>query len=627
MVNRGIFVSLEIRKIPAFFMPDIIQLLPDSIANQIAAGEVVQRPASAVKELMENAIDAKATSVKLIVKDAGKSLIQIIDNGSGMSETDARMSLERHATSKIRKAEDLFTIRTMGFRGEALASIAAVSQLEMKTRKADRELGTLLVVEGSDVKKQEPVACEKGTNICVKNLFYNIPARRNFLKSNPVELRHIIDEFHRLALAHTDVSFSFIQGDEQVYDLPAVKSNTASGALSQRIVNLFGKSYQEQLASCSEETDYVKVTGVIGKPEFARKTRGEQFLFVNQRFIRSNYLAHAVMTAFEGLLPENSFPFYVLFIEIDPKHIDVNVHPTKTEIKFDDERAVYAVVRAAVRQALGAHNLAPTIDFREDINLLTKLGNTSTESAKQVYFEERFQHSLTKSNQQNWEKLFEGELTSKLLQPVSQQSFKIESDLSAAAQNPDVEEKIISQLHAKFILRQIKNGLMIVDQQSAHERVLFEKFAEDLKYRSAATQQSLFPKTVTFPAADFALILEMEQEIKGLGFRFEIFGKNTLLINGVPANLKHVTEKDLFEGLIDQFKHNQSELSLPLQENLTRALAKRASIKAGQKLEPEEMKELLNSLFLCKTPNYSPEGKPTFYIFEMSKLESYFNRL
>jgi DNA mismatch repair protein MutL len=277
MMNRGIFVSLEIRKIPAVFMPDIIQLLPDSIANQIAAGEVVQRPASAVKELMENAIDANATSVKLIVKDAGKSLIQIIDNGSGMSETDARMSLERHATSKIRKAEDLFTIRTMGFRGEALASIAAVSQLEMKTRKADKELGTLLVVEGSDVKKQEPVACEKGTNICVKNLFYNIPARRNFLKSNPVELRHIIDEFHRLALAHTDVSFAFIQGDEQVYDLPAAKSASATGALSQRIVNLFGKSYQEQLAACSEETDYVKVTGVIGKPEFARKTRGEQF--------------------------------------------------------------------------------------------------------------------------------------------------------------------------------------------------------------------------------------------------------------------------------------------------------------------------------------------------------------
>lgn len=626
MLNRGTFVSLEIRKIPAFFMPDIIQLLPDSIANQIAAGEVVQRPASAVKELMENAIDAGATHVKLIVKDAGKSLIQIIDNGSGMSETDARMSLERHATSKIRKAEDLFTIRTMGFRGEALASIAAVAQLEMKTRKGDQELGTLLVVEGSDVKKQEPVVCEKGTNICVKNLFYNIPARRNFLKSNPVELRHIIDEFHRLALAHTDVAFSFIQGDEHVYDLPATKSNSSSGALSQRIVNLFGKSYQEQLAPCSEETDYVKVTGVIGKPEFARKTRGEQFLFVNQRFIRCNYLAHAVLAAFEGLLPENSFPFYVLFIEIDPKHIDVNVHPTKTEIKFDDERAVYAVVRAAVRQALGAHNLAPTIDFREDINLLTKLGNTSTESAKQVYFEERFQTSLTKSNQQNWEKLFEGEFTSKLVQPLTQQSLKIESELSPD-NKPEVEEKIISQLHNKFILRQIKNGMMIVDQQNAHERVLFEKFTEDLKYRSAATQQSLFPKTITFPAADFALILEMEQEIKGLGFRFEVFGKNTVLINGVPTNLKHAAAQTLFEELIDQFKHNQSELSLPLQENLTRALAKRASIKAGQKLEPEEMKELLNSLFLCKTPNYSPDGKPTFYIFEMGKLESYFNRL
>lgn len=611
-------------------MPDIIQLLPDSIANQIAAGEVVQRPASAVKELMENAIDAGATRITVIVKDAGKSLLQIIDNGSGMSETDARMSLERHATSKIRKAEDLFTIRTMGFRGEALASIAAVAQVEMKTRKADQELGTLLVIEGSDVKKQEPVACEKGTSIAVKNLFYNIPARRNFLKSNPVELRHILDEFHRLALAHANISFLFVQGDEQIYDLPVGKNVSGSAALSQRIINLFGKSYQEQLAPCQEQTDYVQVSGFTGKPEFARKTRGEQFLFVNNRFIRSNYLHHAVMTAFEGLLPEGSFPFYVLFIEIDPKHIDVNVHPTKTEIKFDDERAVYAVMRAAVRQALGAHNLAPTIDFNEDINLMTKLGNATSETAQQVYLDERFQTSLPRANQhrdRDWEKLFEGEFPSKLVQPVTQQSLIVESNLSSTTQKSETEEKIISQLHQKYILRQVKNGMMIVDQQSAHERVLFEKFSEDLKYRSAATQQSLFPKTVTFPASDFALIMEMEQEIKGLGFRFEIFGKNTLLINGVPANLKHVVEKELFEGLIDQFKHNQSELALPLQENLTRALARRAAIKSGQKLEREEMQELLNSLFLCKTPNYSPDGKPTFYIFELGKLESYFNRL
>ena len=605
-------------------MPDIIQLLPDSIANQIAAGEVVQRPASAVKELLENSIDAGAKNIKLIVKDAGKGLLQVMDDGAGMSETDARMSLERHATSKIRKAEDLFTIRTMGFRGEALASIAAVSQLEMKTRLGNKELGTLLVVEASEVKKQELVACEKGTSISVKNLFYNIPARRNFLKSNPVELKHIIDEFQRLALAHSDVAFTFFQGDEMIYDLPVAKT----GSLSQRIVNLFGKSYQEQLAGCQEETEYVKVTGFVGKPEFARKTRGEQFLFVNKRFIRSNYLNHAVMAAFEGLLPENSFPFYVIFIEIDPKHIDVNVHPTKTEIKFDDERAVYAVVRAAVRQSMGAHNLAPSIDFQEDVNVMTKLGNTSSDVNREIYFDERFQSSLNRSNQQNWEKLFEGEATSKLFQPeVTQASFNTEQELAYSGDQPSVTEKTLTQLHDKYILRQVKNGMMIVDQQGAHERILFEKFMEDLKYKSAATQQSLFPKTISFQAADFALIMEIEQEIKALGFRFEVFGKNTVLVNGVPANLKFASEKQLFEGFVDQFKHNQSELSLPLQENLARALAKRASVKAGQKLEKEEMQELLTSLFSCKTPNYSPEGNPTFYIFELSKLESYFNRL
>ena len=606
-------------------MPDIIQLLPDSIANQIAAGEVVQRPASAVKELMENSIDAGATNVKLIIKEAGKTLLQIIDDGGGMSETDARMSLERHATSKIRKAEDLFTIRTMGFRGEALASIAAVSQMEIKTRTADKELGTLLVVEASEVKRQEATACEKGTNISVKNLFYNIPARRNFLKSNPVELKHIIDEFHRLALANTEIAFSFIQGDEVIYDLPVSKTNS----LSQRIVNLFGKSYQEQLAPCKEETEYVKVSGFVGKPEFARKTRGEQFLFVNKRFIRSNYLHHAIMNAFEGLLPEGSYPFYVLFIDIDPKHIDVNVHPTKTEIKFDDERAAYAVVRAAVRQSLGTHNLAPAIDFNQDINIISKLGNTTGQSARDVYFEERFQSSLNQPNQhfdrnRDWEKLFEGEGSSKLFQPeIPEQSKLIDGEIGAEIGS---EEKILSQLHNRFILRQVKNGLMIVDQQRAHERILFEKFVDDLKYKSAATQQSLFPKPITFPAADFALIMEMEKEINGLGFRFEVFGKNTILLNGVPAKLKYINEKQLFEEVIDQFKHNQSELALPLQENLARALAKRASVKAGQRLEMEEMHELLNGLFSCKTPNYSADGKPTFYIFELSKLDGHFNR-
>jgi DNA mismatch repair protein MutL len=604
-------------------MPDIIQLLPDSIANQIAAGEVVQRPASAVKELMENSIDAGAKHVKLIIKEAGKTLLQVIDDGVGMSETDARMSLERHATSKIRKAEDLFELYTMGFRGEALASIAAVAQVELKTRPADQELGTCIVVEGSDIKKQEPVACEKGTSISVKNLFYNIPARRNFLKSNPVELKHIIDEFQRLALAHPEITFSFIQNDEQVYDLPATK-------LSQRVVNLFGKSYKEQLATCQEETETVKVTGYVGKPDFARKTRGEQFLFVNRRFIRSNYLNHAVMNAFEGLIAENSFPFYVLFIEIDPKHIDVNVHPTKTEIKFDDERAVYAVVRAAVRQAIGSHNLTPAIDFNADVNFISKLNNANSQS-KQVYFEERFSTALHRSNTENWEKLYEAPEVKPavikqqdVIETPGVQTLRFESAINQSSPATASEEKALFQLHARYIVKQVRSGMMIIDQQAAHERILFEKFLNQLKNKSAQSQQSLFPQAITFSAADFALALEMQQEIEALGFRFDVFGKNTLVVNGVPANVQTGNEKELFEGLIEQFKVNQSELALPLQENLARALARRASIKTGQPLVREEMQALVDSLFACSTSNYSPEGKPTFFIFELNKIETYF---
>lgn len=601
-------------------MSDIIQLLPDSIANQIAAGEVVQRPASAVKELMENAIDAGATTIKLIVKEAGKTLIQVIDNGMGMSETDARMSLERHATSKIRRAEDLFSLQTKGFRGEALASIAAVSQMEMRTRPADQELGTCLIVEGSEVRKQEPVACEGGTSVSIKNLFYNIPARRNFLKSNPVELKHIIDEFQRLALAHADIVFTLIQTDEVVYDLPVSK-------LSQRIVNIFGKSYQEQLAPCQEETNLVQVHGYVGKPEFARKTRGEQFLFVNRRFIRSNYLHHAVMSAFENLLPENSFPLYVLFIDIDPRHIDVNVHPTKTEIKFDDERAVYAVVRSAVRQAIGSHNLIPAIDFNADVNIISKL-TQSTAQSKDAYFDERFSSGLRNPNQDQWEKLFEQSKNFNVGTPEPQ-VLRFESRANTAPEEEiDIrpEEKALFQVHNRYIMRQVKSGLMILDQQFAHERILYEKFLSQLKNKSGESQQDLFPQTVALSASDFALALEMEQEIAALGFRLEVFGKNTILINGVPANLPTTSGKALFEGLIEQFKINQSDLSIPLKENLARALARRAGIKAGQKLVKEEMKALIDGLFGCATSNYTPDGTPTFFIFELRKIESFFNR-
>jgi DNA mismatch repair protein MutL len=602
-------------------MPDIIQLLPDSIANQIAAGEVVQRPGSAVKELMENSIDAEASSIRLIIKDAGKALIQVIDDGKGMSETDARMSLERHATSKIRKAEDLFALYTMGFRGEALASIAAVSQVEIKTRLADQELGTCIVVEASEVKKQEPVAAEKGTSISVKNLFYNIPARRNFLKSNPVETKHIVDEFQRLALANPEIAFSFVQSDEFVFDLQP-------GKLSQRIVSIFGKSYQEQLAPCQEETELVKVRGYVGKPDFARKTRGEQFLFVNRRFIRSSYLHHAVMSAFEGLLSENSYPFYVIFIEIDPKHIDVNVHPTKTEIKFDDERAVYAVVRSAIRQAIGSHNLTPAIDFNADVNIISKLTQAAAQN-NDVYFEERFSSGLNRSNLENWDKLYEGYSRDEMKRGdriPETQTIRFESSLNNPSIENAPEEKFVFQLHNRYVVRQVKTGMMIIDQQLAHERVLFEKFQNHQKNKTAESQQSLFPQSLTLSAPDFALVMEMEPEIHALGFRFEIFGKNAIVINGIPANLTTGREKDLFEGLLEQFKINQSQLSIPLRENLCRALAKRASIKSGQKLVKEEMMALIESLFACQTPNYSPEGQPTFVIFDLTKIESYFNR-
>ncbi|HLT71576.1 MAG TPA: DNA mismatch repair endonuclease MutL [Cyclobacteriaceae bacterium] len=603
-------------------MPDIIQLLPDSIANQIAAGEVVQRPASAVKELLENAVDAGATQVKLIIKDAGKVLIQVIDNGAGMSETDARMSLERHATSKIRKTEDLFTLRTMGFRGEALASIAAVSQMELKTRPAEREIGTLIFVEGSEVRRQEPVATEVGTSISVRNLFYNIPARRNFLKSNPVEVRHINEEFQRVVLAHPQIGFSFYINDDAEYDL-------LPGKLSQRIVSVFGKSYQQQLAPCQEETDLVKLHGYVGRPEAARKTRGEQFIFVNNRFIRSNYLNHAVMSAFEGLIGEGSFPFYVLFIEIDPRHIDVNIHPTKTEIKFDDDRSIYGVVLAAVRQALGTHNLSPAIDFNEDVNIVTKLERATSDQTREIYFDERFQHHLHRTNLEHWETLLEAGKGSRLTQDQARQpvrELKFESAVNLPETSGPVPDRWLVQLEGRYILRQVRSGLMFVDQQAAHERILFEKNLQRLVLKTGESQQSLFPQTVELAPADFALALEMAPEIRALGFRFEVFGRNSFVVEGIPAHVTPGREKALFEGLVEQFKDNQATLSLPIRENLALALARRAGIRHGQMLQKEEMSTIVDQLMACKTPNFTPDGKPTFFIFEFGKIETYFNR-
>lgn len=604
-------------------MPDIIKLLPDSLANQIAAGEVVQRPASAVKELMENAVDAESTFIKLIVKEAGKVLIQVIDDGKGMSETDARMSLERHATSKISRSEDLFSIKTFGFRGEALASMAAVAQVEIKTRQEHQDLGTLLLVEASEVKKQEPTACDKGTSISVKNLFYNVPARRNFLKSNGVEMKHIVEEFQRVALANAQIGFALYQNDMETYSLPA-------GKLSQRIVHLFGKNYQQQLVACEEAIDHIQIHGYVGKPDFARKTRGEQFFFVNNRFIKSNYLNHAVTTAFQGLIQEGSYPFYVLFITIDPKHIDINVHPTKTEIKFDDERTAYAVVKAAVKQALATHNITPALDFEADINLGQKL-NFSRETIKDKNYTQ-FRNSSSpreQANLENWDQLF-GENRGKIDIDELKSDTEASTTLTFGSQMNDSGElgaekgAALYQLHHRYIISQVKSGMMIVDQQSAHERILFEKFISLLENKSGASQQSLFPQAISLNPSDFALVMEMEEDIRALGFIIEPFGKSDLLIKGLPADLASGNEKEVFEGLMDQFKKNV-ELSLPKHENLARSLAKRTSIKPGTSLDEEEMAKLIDQLFACSQPNYAPNGRNTFHILELSNIDNFFN--
>jgi DNA mismatch repair protein MutL len=614
-------------------MSDIIQLLPDAIANQIAAGEVVQRPASVVKELLENSIDAGSTKIKLVVKDAGKQLIQVIDDGLGMSETDARMCFERHATSKIRKSDDLFALKTMGFRGEAMASIAAVSQVELKTKTEDAELGVLLQIEASEVKNQSHTAHSGGTTIAVKNLFYNVPARRNFLKSNPVEMRHIIDEFQRVALANPQVAFSLHQNDMDVYQLNA-------GKLSQRIVGLFGKNYQEQLVACEETTDQLKIYGYIGKPEYAKKTRGEQFFFVNNRYIKSGYLHHAVVNGFEGLLGKEAHPFYVLCLEIDPKRIDVNVHPTKTEIKFDDERMVYGILTAAIRQALGAHNVAPALDFDSDVNFSfnaprrNKVDDFATKTSN-------YQKFNPKDSDGEWDKILSNfqELSDKIsseeegkeITDDTQQSMTFGSAInetfqSATPQNERVEAKTsIFQIHQKYIATQVKSGLMLVDQQAAHERILFEKFNRHLQNNDGSSQQFLFPEQVQLSAADYALVMDMEDELKALGFVISSFGKDTVVINGAPTELTDTSVKSVFEGLIDQFKHNKNVLSVSKNENIARSLAKRSAIRAGHKLNAEEMNALIDKLFACQNPNYAPSGNSTFIIFDLNKIASFFN--
>ncbi len=597
-------------------MRDIIQLLPDAIANQIAAGEVVQRPSSVVKELMENSIDAGASTIQLIIKDAGKGSIQVIDDGQGMSETDARMCFERHATSKIRKAEDLFTIKTMGFRGEAMASISSVAQVELKTKRAEDELGTLIKIDASVLKSQELIQCAKGTSIIIRNLFYNIPARRNFLKSNPIEIRHILDEFQRISLANPSIKFSFIQNDQETYSLPQDK-------LGKRIVDLFGKSYREQLAACEEDTSYVSIKGYVGKPEHAKKTRGEQFFFVNNRFIKNSYLNHAVMTAYERLLADGAFPFYVLFLSIDPAHIDINVHPTKTEIKFDDERSIYAIVQAAVRKTLSINNLIPSLDFETNVNfnVPTTFGSTQRTIEKSDTFKAR-------PTQDAWKKLYEGmdNNISAFEQQSSTQSMKI---FDSTNEPKTIQSKAndwnydsvntpnfqVIQVLQKYLAIHITDGLLLIDQKKAYQRILYDQFIDHLNRKNGASQQLLFPRTIHINPADQMLFEEIKQEIKDLGFRMEMDSDHNFLVQGIPSGILEEDCQLIIEGILEQIKNENTDFASHRNEKIAQAMANKTASKYTQKkLSHEEMNALIGQLFASSNPNFSPNGE------EISKL-------
>jgi DNA mismatch repair protein MutL len=623
-------------------MPDIIKLLPDSVANQIAAGEVVQRPASAVKELMENAVDAKASTIKLIVKEAGRTLIQVVDDGTGMSDTDARIAFERHATSKIKSADDLFNLHTMGFRGEALASIAAIAQVELKTKRDEDETGTAVVIEGSVFKSQEAVAMPTGTSFSIKNLFFNVPARRNFLKSDAVEFRHIVEEFERVAFAHPHIAFSLHHNGTEVFNL-------TKGNLRQRVIALYGNPYNQRLVPVDESTDIVRITGFICKPEFAKRTRGEQFFFLNNRFIKNGYLHHAVQGAFEQLLPHDSFPGYFLFLEVDPHTIDVNIHPTKTEVKFEDERAVYAILRSAVKRALGQYNISPTIDFEQEMSMDIPYNQKGVPVAPGIHVNPNYNPFATenvekgsgnyggnsfaqkeKSGISNWQEMFNSHIGKDSMPaddviPAREENQQLRhSDLESADENKSSSN--IWQLHERYILTPVKSGILVIDQQRAHERILFEKYLRAIEQHNAHVQQLLFPETLEFSPSDSAIVNALLEDFNALGFDLRSFGSNTYVVHGIPAGTEEKGCVELLEGVLETYKMNEQELHLAPRENMARSMAKQAGIKAGRPMNILEMRALVDELFACEMPSHAPDGKPAFINFPIDELDRRFKR-
>jgi DNA mismatch repair protein MutL len=608
---------------------ETIHLLPDHIANQIAAGEVIQRPASAVKELLENAVDAEATEIRLIINEAGKSLIQVIDNGKGMSEKDAQNAFARHATSKIRSIEDLFEIRTMGFRGEALASIAAVAQVQLKTKRQDDEVGTEVSIENSKVISTAPVATPAGTSISMKNLFFNVPARRNFLKSNSAELKHILEEFTRVALAFPEIYFNLNNNGQEVY-------HWDGGSFKQRAIQVLGNHYQSKLVTVGEHTDYLTISGFVGKPETAKKTRSDQYFFVNRRFIKSVYLHHAIANAFDGLISKDSFPSYILYIDVDPSKVDINVHPTKQEIKFEDDKIIYAFVQAAVKHALAQFSIAPSLDFSLDANIQqldaiqkpfseSQVQETSRKSLYEGFTQKNQAHFIPKSaqgGQQDWKDFFTELPTANqefIVKPSSMGLYKEDASLSVP------EDAFLMQLHQTYIIAPTKSGIIIIHQQLAHERVLYEKY-QKASAQPHATQKSLFPVVLELSASDAVLLEEMLEDLANVGYEIEAFGQNSFIIQGIPADVLAGNEKNAIELLLEQFKHFSADLKFSKREKLIRCMARQMAIKTGQNLGQREMHGLIESLSECDIPNTTASGAPTFIEFNQDYLDRLFSK-
>ena len=597
---------------------DIIKLLPDSVANQIAAGEVIQRPASVVKELIENAIDAGATQIDLIVKDAGRTFITVIDNGCGMSETDARLCFERHATSKIQCADDLFAIKTMGFRGEALASIAAVAQVELTTRRKEDEVGTKIRIEGSKVMEQLPKPMKVGTNFTVKNLFFNVPARRNFLKSNDAELRHINEEFFRITIMNPEIGFTFVSNDKELFHL-------YPGTLKQRIVGLFGKDYDSKLLPVNQITESVTIDGFIVKPEFSKKTRGEQYFFVNRRFIKHAYLHHAVENAYKELIPQDCFPGYFLDIQIDPKEIDINIHPTKTEVNFIDVKLIYAIMHSAVRKAIGQNNLAPTLDFDINPNMGIDFGEASRMDrpviTPKVDFDPTFNPfkiSPIRHQQQNWRIAYDNGGDT-----VANNRFNDNEPVKSI--HEEEQKSLFIQLQQSYIVTAVKSGILVVDQHLAHERILYEKYLKEMETESKASQQELFPHHISLNINDASLLKEMKPELEKIGFRIEAMNNTTFVINGTPVDCKGSDAVSIIEKILEDYKNNNAGNQSDRKLNLARSLASQMAVKTGQTLTEVEMQDIIDRLFGCAVAEISPSGRKIFTIINADDIKTRLN--